>query len=71
MELKPQHNRKRIIEILRAMTPEQRINKAFELSDMTKRLFRQGLREVNPTLSETEFHQLYLKKMARCHNQNY
>jgi hypothetical protein len=53
------------------MTPEQRLKKAIELSDMTKRLFRQGLRKANPDLSEEDFQKLYLERMGRCHNQNY
>ncbi len=53
------------------MTPAQRLAKAFELSEMTKRLFRQGLRKQFPELSEEGFHQLYLERWAKCHNRNY
>ena len=33
-------------------------------------LFKQGLRERFPDLSEEEFHRLYLKRLALCHNRN-
>ncbi len=68
---KPQPNHRMYLEVLRRMTPEQRIAKAFELSDMTKELFRQGLRERFPALPEDQFHALYLERLARCHNSNY
>lgn len=53
------------------MTPEQRLQKAFELSEMTKRLFHQGLRKQFPHLDEAAFHRLFLDRLAKCHNQNY
>jgi len=59
------------IEVLRRMTPEQRQAKAFELSEFAKRLFIQGLRQRHPDLSETEFHQLLLERLEKCHNRNY
>ena len=71
MDLKPRPNHHIYIEILRNMTPEQRLHKAFELSEMSKNLFKQGLRKVHPDLSEEEFHQLYLKRLELCHNRNY
>ena len=71
MDPKPHPNHKLYIQILRRMTPEQRLMKAFELSEMSKSLFRQGLRERFPDLSEEDFHQLFLKRLELCHNRNY
>lgn len=68
---KPRPNHRRYIEVLRQMTPEQRLARAFELSKMTKQLFRQGLRERFPDLDEAAFHRLFLDRLAKCHNQNY
>ena len=68
---KPRPNHEQYIRALRAMTPSQRAMKAFELSEMSRRLFRQGLRKRFPHLSEAEFHALYLKRLALCHNRNY
>lgn len=59
------------IEILRRMTPEQRLNKAFDLSEFTLELFKHGLRKQFPDLSEEEFHKIYLERMEKCHNRNW
>lgn len=69
--LKERPNDSMYLEVLRRMTPEQKLAKAFELSEMTRQLFRQGLRERFPELSEEDFHKLYLERLARCHNRNY
>lgn len=71
MDPKPRPNHQQYIEILRRMTPEQRLKKAFELSAFTKKLFIQGLKERHPDLSPEEFHQLMLAHLAKCHNRNY
>ena len=68
---KPRPNHRAYLEVLLRMTPEQRIDKAFELSEMTRQLFRQGLRERFPDLPEDQFHALYLERLALCHNRNY
>ena len=59
------------LQIIRRMTPEQRLMQAFELSQFTRDLLRQGLRTRFPDLSEAELHKLYLERLDRCHNQNY
>ena len=69
-EHETQMHRKRI-EIFRRMTPEQRLNEAFALSEFVNALFRHGLRKLHPGLPEEEFHQLYLKHLEKCHNRNY
>lgn len=69
--LKERPNHAMYLEVLRRMTPAQKLAKAFELSEMTRKLFRQGLRERFPDLSEEDFHKLYLERLARCHNRNY
>ena len=68
---KPRPNHRQYLEVLRRMTPEERLLKAFELSEMTKTLFKQGLRERFPDLPEERFHALFLERLARCHNSNY
>ncbi|MEK7395513.1 MAG: hypothetical protein AAB116_01120 [Candidatus Poribacteria bacterium] len=59
------------IRILRQMSPEQRLLKAFELSDFTKQLFEQGLRKRFPNLPDAEFRKLLLERLDKCHNRNY
>ncbi|HSR67044.1 MAG TPA: hypothetical protein VLU25_03815 [Acidobacteriota bacterium] len=71
MDIKPRPNHRIYIETLRKLTPEQRLAKAFELSEMSRRLFREGLRRRFPELSEEEFHRLYLERLELCHNRNY
>lgn len=71
MNLKPQHNHSIRLRALAQMTPEQRLHQAFELSDFTRRLFKQGLRRARPDLPDAELHQLFLDRIARCHNRNY
>lgn len=71
MDIKPRPNHRIYIETLRRLSPEQKLAKAFELSEMSRRLFRDGLRRRFPDLSDEEFHRLYLERLALCHNRNY
>jgi len=71
MDPKPRPNHRRYIETLRQMTPEQRLQKALELSAWSKALFVHGLRQRFPDLSEAEFQQLVRQRLDKCHNRNY
>jgi hypothetical protein len=53
------------------MTPEQRLAKAFELSEFSRQLFIHGLRRRFPDLPEAEFKELLLRRLDKCHNRNY
>jgi hypothetical protein len=53
------------------MTPGERAMKAFELSELSRQLFIQGLRKRFPDLPEKDFHKLLLDRLALCHNTNY
>jgi len=66
MDPKPQPNRRLYIETLRRMTPEQRLLKAFELTELSRELLRTGLRDRFPHLSAEELHALYLRRLDRC-----
>jgi hypothetical protein len=68
---KPQPNHRTYVQILRRMTPEQRLRKAFDLSEFAKALFLQGLRTRFPDLSDDEFDRLARKRLDKCHNRNY
>ena len=70
-DLKPRPNRKRYLQVLRSMTPEQRLAKAFELSAMTKELFLAGLKRKLPDATPAELRAKMLKRLERCHNRNY
>lgn len=56
---------------LARMTPEQRLNKAFELSAITKANLKQALQKRFPEKSKAELHQLFLHRLERCRNRNY
>lgn len=71
MNPKPHPNHVRYLQILRALTPEQRLRKALEMSAFAKDLFRAGLRRRFPQLPEAEFHKLLLERLHLCHNRNY
>lgn len=71
MDPKPRPQHEAYLRILRAMTPEERLRKAFELSAFSKALFKQGLRQRFPNLTKVELHRLFLERLALCHNSNY
>ena len=71
MDPKPRPNHRLYIETLRRMTPEQRLLKAFELSELGKELFRAGLRRRFPDATSEEFQALFLKRLEKCHNRIY
>ncbi|MCB1160169.1 MAG: hypothetical protein H7A25_23360 [Leptospiraceae bacterium] len=56
---------------LRKMTPEQRVMKMFELTDMTRYLLKRGLEIQFPEKSKEEIHEMYLQRLMECHNSNY
>ena len=62
---------KRYIEILRNMTPQQKIDKVFELNSMADKLFKYGLRKRFPDLSKEEFNKLYKSRIEKCYNRNW
>ena len=59
------------IQVLRQMSPERRLLKAFELSEMAHQLFIQGLHKRFPELSRKEFEKKLLERLHKCHNRNY
>ena len=71
MDPKPRPNHQRYLQVLRSMTPEQRLLKAIELSETGKALFLQGLRTRFPNKTDAEINVLYLERIALCHNRNW
>ena len=71
MDIKPRHNHEQTIKALRSMTDDQRLRKAFELSEFAKGLFWQGLKEMYPNRSDADLRPLYLERLALCHNRSY
>ena len=61
----------RYIEVLRAMSPEQRLLKSFELYELGKELMRAGIRQRSPRADEKEVNRLLVEGLTTCHNRNY
>jgi hypothetical protein len=57
MNIKPDPNHQLYLQILSRMTPGERLRKAFELSEFTKKLFLSGLRKRFPEKTEKEIWQ--------------
>ena len=53
------------------MSPEERLLKAFELSEFAKQLFVHGLHKRFPDLPDEEFEKLLSERLDKCHNRNY
>ncbi|MGB4442508.1 MAG: hypothetical protein WBJ62_09850 [Coriobacteriia bacterium] len=66
IELKTQPNRARYVDVLKAMTSEQRLAKAIELSEMTHEALRVGLRRRFPEADEAELKALYTERLEQC-----
>jgi hypothetical protein len=69
--MKTYPNRQRYHQILKAMSPQDRLMKAFELSELADSAFRAGLKNRYPDRSDDELRQLYLERRLKCHNHNY
>jgi hypothetical protein len=71
MDIKKRPNYKIYLQVLRQMSPEKRLLKAFELSEFTRQLFIHGLHKRFPNLSDEEFKKILLERLDKCHNRNY
>ena len=67
-DIKPRPNHQRYLDILRRMSPAERLQKAWELTENARMLFREGLRHRSPGISEEELQELYLRELRKCHN---
>jgi hypothetical protein len=68
---KPRPNHAVYVRVLRAMTPEQRLRKAFELGATARAMFEYGLRRRFPDLGHEDLASLARARLDRCHNRNY
>ena len=59
------------LQMLRRMTPEQRLQKVFELGEFTRELFVHGLHKRFPHASSEEFQEILRDRLSKCHNRNY
>jgi hypothetical protein len=59
------------LQVLRRLSPEARLRKAFELSDFSRELFLAGLRRRFPQMSDAELRGIARLRLEKCHNRNY
>jgi hypothetical protein len=71
MDIKLRPNHQRHLAILRAMTPAQRLEKSFELTEYARQLMLDGIRNRNPDASPQQIRQLFLARLEKCRNRNY
>jgi hypothetical protein len=71
MNAKKRMNHSVYLRALRRMTSQERLGKAFELSEFSRKLFLYGLRRRFPDLSEEAVMKIYLERLDKCHNRNY
>ncbi len=71
MNTKKRPNHRIYIQALRRMTSAKRLQKAFELSEFSRKLFLHGLRKRFPDLPDNAFMRIYLERLNKCHNRNY
>ena len=71
MKIKKSPNHKIYIQVLRKMSPEKRLLKAFELSEFANQLFIHGLHKRYPNLPDEEFKKILIERLNKCHNRNY
>jgi hypothetical protein len=70
MDPKPRPNNAVYVQTLRRMTPEQRLAKAFELTEMARELLWSGLRQRFPEKSESDLRKSYLRRLEKSYNRN-
>lgn len=53
--------------VMRSMTGEQKVAKAFELTETTRQIMRAGIRAANPDASEAELQEMYVDRLLHFH----
>jgi hypothetical protein len=56
---------------IRSMTGEQKVAKAFELTETTRQFMRAGMRAANPDISEAELQELYVERLLHFHGTSF
>jgi hypothetical protein len=64
--MKDRPNHSVYLRVLREMGPENRLRKAFELSEFTRALTRHGLEALHPDLKPGDVDRLYLSRMEKA-----
>ena len=59
------------LDVLRRMTPEEKLLKVFDLNEFGTQCFLHGLRTRFHYANADEIHAIYLERIDKCHNRNY
>ena len=57
--------------VIRSLTPEQKVCKAFELTEMTRRTMLASIRQAHPNASAQQIQELYVRRLLACQGINY
>lgn len=71
MDPKKQPNHALYLQILRRMTPEEKILKVFDLNNFGRNLLEAGIRNSHPEFTDAEVEAAVRRRLDSCHNQNY
>ncbi len=63
---KPRPNHLRTLQILREMTPQQKLDQVFKLNERVLNLMRAGLRHRYPDLTEQELRRVQMHVLPFC-----
>ena len=55
---------------LAAMSDSEKLSRALDLSEWSRRMLRQALREAVPAATEEELQALYVARLSLCHKRN-
>jgi hypothetical protein len=64
--MKERPNHRIYVQVLREMGPENRLKKAFELSEFARALTKRGLEALHPELPAADLNRLYLDRMKKA-----
>ncbi|MEO1996811.1 MAG: hypothetical protein ABGZ17_16215 [Planctomycetaceae bacterium] len=64
-------NHQRTLQVLRSMSPQDKLAQVFKLNERTLQLMRIGLRRRFLDLDDDAFERVYLQARERCHNRTY
>jgi hypothetical protein len=64
--MKERPNHRIYVQVLREMGPENRLRKAFELSEFSRALTKRGLENLHPELPPSDLNRLYLDRMKKA-----
>lgn len=71
VEVKRDPGERIYIDVLKRMTPEGRLLKAFDLYEFATHCFLHGLSKRFPDATDDEIRKIYLERIDKCHNRNY